>query len=233
MKVISFSWNAREGLMGYRMEGLKSRMVSVEAGFAAFIVSMNAMFRLLTTILILILPAFSLTARADFFQYTDRDGTVVMVDDESKIPRKYRKQTRTTKADPGGESKTTAVRVKNNQVLVPVRISYRNTTVDAWLLLDTGATTTVISTDLAERLGIKPASTQHRLAQVADGRVVQTFRTRVDNIAVGPKSKHSAEVSIVPSNGPDMGFDGLLGMNFLGDFPHRLDVNSQLIEWQQ
>lgn len=194
---------------------------------------MNFMTRLFTTFLILILPAFSLTARADFFQYTDQDGTVVMVDDESKIPKKYRKQTRTTKADPGGSSKTTAVMVKNNQVLVPVRFSYRNTTVDAWLLLDTGASTTLISTDLADRLGIKAASTQRLLSQVADGRVVQTFRTRVDHMAVGPKMKHNAEVSIMPSNGPGMGFDGLLGMNFLGEFPYHLDMNSQTIEWQQ
>jgi len=217
------------GRMGYRKEGSMSRLVSRET----FVMRRNVTIRLLITTLILILPALSLTARADFFQYTDRDGTVVMVDDESKIPRKYRKQTRTTKAGSVGESKNTAVMVKNNQVLVPVRLSYRNTIVDAWLLLDTGATSTVISTSLADRLGIKPAGTQQRLAQVADGRVVQTFRTRVDYMAVGPKMKHNAEVSIVPSNGPDMGFDGLLGMNFLGDFPHRLDMNSQLIEWQQ
>jgi hypothetical protein len=116
------------------------------------------MARFLTTFFILILLAFSLTARADLFQYTDQDGTVVMVDDESKIPQKYRKKTRTTKADPVAGSKSTAVRVNNNQVLVPVRFSYRNTTVDAWLLLDTGASTTSISTDLADRLGIKPDS---------------------------------------------------------------------------
>jgi predicted aspartyl protease len=194
---------------------------------------MNVKIRLFATIVMLILPAFSLTARADFFQYTDQDGTVVMVDDESKIPKKFRKQTKTTKADPGGGSNTTAVRVRNHQVLVPVRFSYRNTTVDAWLLLDTGATTTMISASLANRLGIKPASTQQHLSQVADGRVVQTFRTRVDFMAVGPKIKQSAEVSIMPSNGPDMGFDGLLGMNFLGDFPYHLDMNSEIIEWRQ
>ncbi|MBC8017294.1 MAG: aspartyl protease family protein [Verrucomicrobia bacterium] len=189
----------------------------------------------LATFLVLILLAFSLTAQADFFQYTDQNGTVVMVDDESKIPKKYRKQTRTTKADPGGGSNTTttAVRIKYNQVLVPVRFSYRNTTLDAWLLLDTGASTTLISTGLADRLGIKPDSTQLRLSQVADGRVVQTFRTHVDYMAVGPKMKHNAEVSIMPSNSPGMGFDGLLGMNFLGDFPYHLDMNSQTIEWRQ
>lgn len=176
-----------------------------------------------------LLPA---AARADFFQYTDQDGTVVMVDDESKIPAQYRKKTRTTKSAPSGESRATPVRIRDNQALVPVRINYRNTTVDAWLLLDTGATITMITTGLADRLGISQASTERRLSQVADGRVVQTFRTRVDSLVVGPKQKYNAEVAIMPSDGPDMGFDGLLGMNFLGEFRYHVDINSHLIEWQ-
>jgi predicted aspartyl protease len=175
-----------------------------------------------------------MTAWADFFQYTDQDGTVVMVDDEGKIPAKYRKKTRATKADSVSTSKTTSVTVKNNnQVFVPVRISYRDRVADAWLLLDTGATSTVISTALADRLGIKPSSTERRLSRVADGRTALSYRARVDSMAVGPKLKYNAEVFIIPTNGPDMGFDGLLGMNFLGDFPYRLDMNTQLIEWQQ
>ena len=182
--------------------------------------------------LMLSLPTLSRTVRADFFQYTDQNGTVVMVDDESKIPAKFRKKTRTTRAAPVGESKSTSVRLsRGNQALVPVRISYRNATVDAWLLLDTGATVTVISNSLADRLGIKPDSTQSRPSQLADGRVVDTARTRVD-LAVGPKLKYNVEVAILPRNGgPAMGFDGLLGMDFLGEFRHHLDVNSQTIEW--
>ena len=188
---------------------------------------------IITLSLILSLPALSRIARADFFQYTDQSGTVVMVDDESKIPAKYRKKTRTTKAVPAGESKSTSVMlIKGNQALVPVRLSYRTTTVDAWLLLDTGATVTVISSSLADRLGIKTANTQSRPSQLADGRVVETFRTRVDYLAVGPKLKYNAEVAILPSDGPAIGFDGLLGMNFLGDYRYHLDINSQTIEWQ-
>jgi clan AA aspartic protease (TIGR02281 family) len=187
---------------------------------------------LITLSLLLTLPLLPPVARADFFQYTDQDGTVVMVDDESKIPARYRKKTRATKVAPAGESKATAVRLRGNQAIVPVRFSYRDTTVDAWLLLDTGATVTVISTSLANRLGIKPDSTLKRLSQLADGRVVETSRARVDYLAVGPKMKHNAEVAIISSNGPEMGFDGLLGMNFLGDYRYHVDANSQIIEWQ-
>jgi clan AA aspartic protease (TIGR02281 family) len=175
---------------------------------------------------------FPASARADFFQYTDQSGTVVMVDDESKIPPQFRKKTRKTRSGPVVESKMTPVRLRGNQAIVPVRINYRNATVDAWLLLDTGATVTVISTALADRLGIRAASTEGRPAQLADGRVVETARVRVDSLAVGPKQKHNAEVAIMPSGGPSMGFDGLLGMNFLGDFRYHVDVNSQVIEWQ-
>jgi clan AA aspartic protease (TIGR02281 family) len=104
--------------------------------------------------------------------------------------------------------------------------------VDAWLLLDTGATVTVLSTSLAGRLGIRPESTKSRLSQVADGRVIETFRTNVDLLDVGPKQKYNTEVAIMPINGPVTGFDGLLGMSFLEGLRYHLDLNTQTIEWQ-
>jgi clan AA aspartic protease (TIGR02281 family) len=196
--------------------------------------SADTMTRLSLIPLFLIL-SFSLlprAARADFFQYTDKDGTVVMVDDESKVPAQYRKKTRTTKVAPVVESRATPVRLRGNQAIVPVRISYRTTTVDVWLLLDTGATVTVISKSLADRLGIKTDVTESRLAQLADGRVIETSRARVDSMAVGPKLKNNAEVAIMPINGPVTGFDGLLGMSFLEGLRYHLDLNTQIIEWQ-
>ncbi len=168
--------------------------------------------------------------RADVFQYEDKDGTVVMVDDESRIPPQYRKKMKSTKSAPVRESKVTLVRTRGNQAIVPVRISYRSSTVDAWLLLDTGATVTVISRAMADRLGI--GSGERRLSQLADGRVIETARLRVDSLTVGPKVKYNAEIAVIPSNGPEMGFDGLLGMNFLSDFRYHVDVGNQVIEWQ-
>ncbi len=182
--------------------------------------------------LVVVVVVVAPTARADFFQYEDQNGTVVMVDDESKIPPKYRKKTKATKSSPVGESRVTSIRARGNQAVVPVRISYRDRTVEAWLLLDTGATVTVISKQLADRLGIGSDSGERRLSQLADGRVIETSRLRVDYLAVGPKMKYNAEVAVVPSNGPALGFDGLLGMNFLGDFRYHVDVGNLVIEWQ-
>jgi len=183
-------------------------------------------------LLLLLHPAFPPAALADFFQYTDKDGTVVMVDDESRIPAQYRKNVRSSRSDSAVTSKTTAVRYRNNHALVPVKINYRDTTLEAWLLLDTGAAVTVISPGLAQRLGIRRENTESRLAQVADGRVVETARARVDSLAVGPKITYNPEIAIMPVSGPVSGFDGLLGMNFLGEFRYHLDVNNQSIEWQ-
>lgn len=167
---------------------------------------------------------------ADIFQYTDQSGTVVMVDDESKVPAKFRNKTRISKFASNGDNTTTAVRIKNNQVFVPVSFNYRGKIVETWLLLDTGATTTTITTELAHRLGIKQSNTQRQLSRVADGRVVQSFMSDVDYISVGSKTKHSTKITIMPTDS-GLGFDGLLGMNFLSDFPYRLDMQTHVIKW--
>lgn len=180
-----------------------------------------------------LLLACAFPAAADFFQYTDKDGTVVIVDDESRIPEKYRKKTKTTKTSKSDQSTRTAVKIQNNKVIVPVTLGYRNKTVEATMLLDTGASTTTISIDVAKRLGITPESTELGISRVADGRMLQTFVTSLDYLSVGPKVKNGLQVSIMPSSGPPLPFDGLLGMNFLGDFSYHLDVNNEMINWMQ
>lgn len=192
------------------------------------------MYRYFTPIisLLLMLAVLVSPVQADLFQYTDDNGTVVMVDDEGKIPAKHRKQTRASRSTPGEGAGLTTVRVRNNRVYVPVQITYRSRVIDTWMLLDTGASTTMITASLADRLGIGSANAEKGVAQVADGRLIQTLRTRVDHIAVGPKLKNFVEISIVPASGPISDFDGLLGMNFLGDFRYNLDLNGQVIEWR-
>ncbi len=45
-------------------------------------------------VLMVIVCGVSQPGWSDLFQYTDRDGTIVIVDDESKVPAKYRKNHR-------------------------------------------------------------------------------------------------------------------------------------------
>jgi aspartyl protease family protein len=77
------------------------------------------------------------------------------------------------------------------------------------MLLDTGASQTTITAEMAQALGIVPVGT-HK-AQVASGDVVEFPFGRVDSISVGNAMVQEATVSI--SEG-----DPLLGQNFFGDY---------------
>lgn len=170
-------------------------------------------------------------AAADLFSYTARDGSLVIVDDEGKIPPEFRKKARGSRSGAASQERYTAVTVRGNKVLVPVTISYRSETVQARLLLDTGASITVISPELAGRLGIRQEHTRQAVGRMADGSFVSAQNAIVDYLMVGPKVKQSAEVAVLPMNGPAMGFDGLLGMNFLRDFRYHINMGAQTIEW--
>lgn len=168
---------------------------------------------------------------ADLFQYTDRDGTIVIVDDESKIPAKYRKKSQASRSGGGGE-RYTGVMVRGNKVIVPVTFSYRGNLVQARMLLDTGASLTAIFPNLANRLGIQPEHGQRSVGRIADGSFIETVHTRVEYMQVGPKVQQNSEVVVLNQAGPSMGFDGLLGMSFLGDFRYHVNLQNSTIEWQ-
>jgi len=184
-----------------------------------------------TLMVLVLLGVCSLPLRADLFQYIDKDGTVTIVDDESKIPAKYRRKTQASRSS-GDSEKYTGVTVRGNKVIVPVTCSYRGTQVQARMLLDTGASLTAIFPDLANRLGIRPDHGQRSVGRVADGSFIEALHTRVEYLQVGPKVQQNSEVVVLKQAGPSMGFDGLLGMNFLGDFRYHVNLRNSTIEWQ-
>lgn len=190
----------------------------------------------LVTLLVLRgLLVFGESARAEIFQYTDSDGTVVFVDEADKVPNRYwnqaiLRQTSNTAESPS-KSRNTRVTVSDNKVYVPVTVSYRGKTVKTWFLMDTGASVTIISATLAEKLGIQAADTSPALTRVADGRNIQSLRTNLEFLSVGQKTVHNLDVGILQVSGPPLPFEGWLGMNFLSEFRHQLDVTSQTIQW--
>jgi clan AA aspartic protease (TIGR02281 family) len=133
--------------------------------------------------------------------------------------------------DPGiNESpKETRITVSENKILVPVTIGYRGKMVTVQMLLDTGATGVMISRSVAKRLGIRQEDTTQGTSIVADGRHVINHNTEVAFVAVGPKTKKPLQIQIM--NRENDLEDGLLGMSFLADFPHMIDVKSSVIKW--
>ena len=100
-----------------------------------------------------------------------------------------------------------------------------NQTITGNLMLDTGATHTVISQRLAGVLSLRPES---RSAVQTVGGVVAVTTSRLRSLKVG-----EAEVSdlsiIVHDFSRDPRIDGLLGMDFLGRYRFGLDAQRQVL----
>jgi len=129
-------------------------------------------------------------------------------------------------------SDVTAVVINGNTVLVPVTFSYRGNSVQAMLVLDTGASVTTISERVAARLGVDPKETRALTGVVADGRQVDGRWFVADSLVVGPKNLPQLPTAILPGAGP-AGYDGLLGMNFLKKFRYHVDFNRSVIDWNR
>jgi len=77
----------------------------------------------------------------------------------------------------------TRVTVSGNQVLVPVTLGAGRQTTKVTLLLDTGASQTVLYRDVAARLPVREK--QEMTFQVADGRVFTGALTVLDSLELG------------------------------------------------
>lgn len=123
---------------------------------------------------------------------------------------------------------TTPVTILGLQVFVPVVLINGSTEVQANLLLDTGATSTVITPDVAARLNIEDFA--HTKVRVVGGKVLSARRTVLTGLRVGPISRANQPVIIVAQRGGGFG-DGLIGMSFLAGLKYTIDFQKQTINW--
>ena len=127
------------------------------------------------------------------------------------------------------EKLITSVVIRGNSVLVPVKISYGNKKGTAWLILDTGAEIVVLHQNFADQLNIKPFKKSR--ATVAGGKTIPMGLAKLASIEVGPHKRIDLGAAIIkPVN--TMGYDGLLGMNFLRNLEYRVDFDKRVIVWK-
>jgi clan AA aspartic protease (TIGR02281 family) len=114
----------------------------------------------------------------------------------------------------------------NGHMVVPVLL---NGSRNADLLFDTGAGITVLSEELAQRLGLAPiAGKSIKLKTVAAE--VQAQIATLDSITVGDFSKADFPVAVVDLNlDNNRTFQGILGMDFLGSYAIRIDNQASRI----
>lgn len=170
---------------------------------------------------------------AKIYKWKDDAGKLHFTDDPSKIPLKYRRQQKIETVRGVPES-SNPVRIKvpdvtpkkhviplipigNGNYLVEVMINGR---VPAKFVLDTGASNVTIS----EQLGRKVHSNLSILPKLpvqTGGGLVESPLLLLSSIKVGTAEVEDVEAHVNKFMGE--GFDGLLGMSFLGDFQVQVD----------
>jgi len=100
------------------------------------------------------------------------------------------------------------------------------------LIVDTGATDTVISSGLAKKIGISVAKGKNILCQVADGRAVNGKQINIKEVRVGGAKVYNVQAVVLDSG--EMGNSpGLLGMSFLNNFVFKVDAEKELLVLQR
>lgn len=123
----------------------------------------------------------------------------------------------------------TKVVVKNNQVLVPVTVTYHGKDAQVTMLMDTGASGTVFHRDALEKLEASSESAGY--ARVAGGGIIKVSSVLFDKVQVGPFQAKGINSFVIDNKSPGGTFDGLLGMDFLMNVKYRLDLKGQKIIW--
>ena len=124
---------------------------------------------------------------------------------------------------------TTPVSIEGNRVFVPVTLNNNGTELETLLLLDTGASQTVIHRSIADQLNI--ITIRKGQSQVAGGGTIQTDIGKLSYMKVGPIKMIDPHVLIISHEGAAVKNQGLLGMNFLRNVQYQIDFQKQEIRW--
>ncbi len=199
---------------------------------------MNKIFFLLTILIALALPA-----SAEMYKWVDEKGTVHFTDDLSSIPGKYREnveerktpkgmpdQELTEKPAPPPVQKSSEPQgfevdlVRRNELWLAEVIL--NDRLKRYFIVDTGASFTLISRQIADELGIIIGENSPSIPASTVSGFILTPLVTLSSIRVGKAEIKDVDVAVytMPSG------SGLLGNSFLNKFRVMIDsVNGKMI----
>jgi clan AA aspartic protease (TIGR02281 family) len=188
----------------------------------------------LVKILLACLPLItsSQLSAADFYRWVDQNGVVHFTDNLQNIPEKQRQSATRIKnreavrdaepPQPQAPSKA-SIPIEKNGPIVVVDATL-NGKASAKLIVDTGASYTMISSSMARELGINLEQSRRTVPfQTANG-VIQAPLADLESITVGGIEIKNLTAAVHDAL-PNSKVAGLLGLNFLSNF--RMDIDTQ------
>ena len=128
----------------------------------------------------------------------------------------------------GSRETSIPIQIRGSLLLLPVTANGRE---HLTLLLDTGASKTILRPSVAARLGIAPSSGAPRWpSQLADGRVIVIPYTRLRSITLGGLVVEDLDVGVYEILGESGQVDGILGGDLLGHFRMTVDRKAERLE---
>ena len=127
--------------------------------------------------------------------------------------------------------KTTPIEFIRNSIFVQATAISNGRSYPLRLVLDTGASVTVIYGPAAKRLGLN--TTKAGKATLAGGEKTRVKKARLQTLSVGPKKVAKMDVMVFGYSKETPDYDGLLGMDFLRHFPHVVDTQGKMIVWAE
>jgi predicted aspartyl protease len=124
----------------------------------------------------------------------------------------------------------TQVAIAANQILVPVVFSNNGLQTTVQLVMDTGATHTVLYRAVADQLNILTLAKGK--SKIAGGQSIPTEVGKVNSMQVGPITVKDFQVVILSFEGNTPPHAGLLGMDFLSRVEYSIDFDSAVIRWK-
>lgn len=99
--------------------------------------------------------------------------------------------------------------------------------VDFRLMIDTGASLTLLTPEAAERLDIVVDDIERRQRLATPGGLVEAPLYQIEALAVGQEIVWDLPIAIAPLETGEGLIDGLIGMDFLGKFDFKIDQDKQ------
>jgi len=171
-----------------------------------------------------------------FYQYEIERIVKGTSEEENYLRKKWQNQNQETlerlakqKEEEARKPKGTSFSIQEEGLTLEATL---NNKVKAILVLDTGATMTVLSRDIADKLGLDVEKSKNLgKLRVADGREIKAVYVVLDSIKVENAEAKKVEAAIVvDENAKFSSPDGFIGMSFLKYFNFKIDhKNKKLI----